>query len=401
MSTDERGPDRTSQRSEDGCKDNQAEKKPEWTPKDGGKAFACRVMDGVAGGHDGIAAYAGTGHQSVRKKSQRRSKLTPDQYAQGVLNRDRMILARAITLVESNAEKHVEEAQELLKILLPKSGNSIRIGITGVPGVGKSTFIEAFGCYLIEQGHRVAVLAVDPSSSISGGSILGDKTRMEKLGREKDSFIRPSPSGGTLGGVARKTRESMLVCEAAGFDVILVETVGVGQSEVTVRSMVDFFLLLMLAGAGDELQGIKKGIMELANALLINKADGDNALPAKRARAEYERALHYLQPATQGWRTHAYTCSSINGKGITEMWEVIQEFKTVTTTSGVFQNHRRKQTVKWVHEMINEHLQTLFFKHPEIKRMLPEIEKAVADEDLPAVAAVRQLLDAFHQHFQM
>jgi LAO/AO transport system kinase len=399
VSTDERALNRTSQTEGDGNTGKKTEKKPEWQPENGGKVFACRVMDGVEGGHDGIKAYSSIARPAVRKKAPRRARLTPEEYAQGVLDGDRMILARAITLVESNAERHVEEAQELLKRLLPHAGKSIRIGITGVPGVGKSTFIEAFGCYLIERGHRVAVLAVDPSSSISGGSILGDKTRMEKLGRNKGSFIRPSPSGGTLGGVARKTRESMLVCEAAGFDVILVETVGVGQSEVTVRSMVDFFLLLMLAGAGDELQGIKKGIMELANALVINKADGDNTLPAERARAEYERALHYLQPATQGWLTHAYTCSSIAGTGIADMWDVIQEFKKVTAASGVFQDHRRKQTVKWVHEMINEHLQSMFFKHPEINRMLPEIEKAVADEDLPAVAAVRQLLDAFHQDF--
>jgi LAO/AO transport system kinase len=401
VSTDECALNRKSQTGGDGKPKEKVEKKPEWQPEDGGKEFACRVMDGVEGGHDGLKAYAGKAATAVRKKTPRRVRLTPQDYARGVLSGDRVILARAITLVESNAERHVEEAQELLKLLLPHAGKSIRIGITGVPGVGKSTFIEAFGCYLIEQGHRVAVLAVDPSSSISGGSILGDKTRMEKLGRTRGSFIRPSPSGGTLGGVARKTRESMLVCEAAGFDVILVETVGVGQSEVTVRSMVDFFLLLMLAGAGDELQGIKKGIVELANALVINKADGDNALPAEHARSEYERALHYLQPATKGWLTHAYTCSSITGTGITNMWDVVQEFKKITTTSGIFQDHRRKQTVKWVHEMINEHLQALFFKHPEINRMLPKIEKDVADGNLPAVAAVRQLLDAFHRRWQI
>ena len=370
------------------------EKRPSWVPEGGAKGFACRIMDGVEGGHDGIAAYAPKkAHEP--KKIIRRQHLTPKQYAEGVLNGERVMIARAITLVESNAEKHIEEAQELLKILLPHTGNSIRIGITGVPGVGKSTFIEALGCYLTENGHKVTVLAVDPSSSISGGSILGDKTRMEKLCRDDRCFIRPSPSGGALGGVARKTRETMLVCEAAGYDVILVETVGVGQSEVAVRSMVDFFLLLMLTGAGDELQGIKKGIMELANALLINKADGDNKIRAERAKTEYERALHYLQPATQGWYTHAYTCSSMTGEGIAHIWDVIKDFKRVTTETGVFYGHRKNQNVGWMHDMINTHLQMLFYKHPEIKKLLPGIEKSVSDETLPVVAAVRRLLDVF------
>ena len=370
------------------------EKRHSWVPEGGAKGFACRIMDGVEGGHDGIAAYAPKkAHEP--KKIVRRQHLTPGQYAEGVLNGERVMTARAITLVESNAEKHIEEAQELLKILLPHTGNPIRIGITGVPGVGKSTFIEALGCYLTENGHKVSVLAVDPSSSISGGSILGDKTRMEKLCRDDRCFIRPSPSGGALGGVARKTRETMLVCEAAGYDVILVETVGVGQSEVAVRSMVDFFLLLMLAGAGDELQGIKKGIMELANALLINKADGDNTAAAERARNEYERALHYLQPATEGWLTHAYSCSSITGRGISEIWDVIKTFKDATAETGVFHLHRKSQNIKWMYDMINTHLQMLFYKHPEIKKLLPGIEKSVSDETLPVVAAVRQLLDVF------
>ena len=234
-------------------------KRPEWAPEGNCEGFACRVMDGVEAGHDGISTYKSTEHVVKPAVQHRRKQLTAQEYADGVRRGERAVLGRAITLVESNAVHHVEKAQEVLKILLPYTGNSIRVGITGVPGVGKSTFIESFGCHLIEQGHKVAVLAVDPSSSISGGSILGDKTRMERLSRDERCFIRPSPAGTTLGGVARKTRETMLVCEAAGFDVILIETVGVGQSETTVRSMVDFFLLLMLAGAGDELQGDQKG----------------------------------------------------------------------------------------------------------------------------------------------
>ena len=295
-----------------------AETYPEWAPPGGGKGFACTVQDGVEASHDGTMKRAGNaaagpgtppGSGGARPRVKRKT-FSTEELAEKVLAGNRMVLARSITLVESNAPRHARQAQDLLQRLLPHTGKAVRIGITGVPGVGKSTFIEALGLYLTGRGHRVAVLAVDPSSSISGGSILGDKTRMEKLCQDANCFIRPSPSSGSLGGVARKTRETMLVCEAAGFDVILVETVGVGQSEVTVRSMVDFFLLLMLAGAGDELQGIKKGIMEIANALVINKADGENRLPANQARVEYEQALHYLQPATPGWTTHAYTCSA-------------------------------------------------------------------------------------------
>ena len=239
------------------------------------------------------------------------------------------------------------------------------------------------------------MLAVDPSSSISGGSILGDKTRMEQLSRDSRCFIRPSPAGTTLGGVARKTRESMLVCEAAGFDVVLIETVGVGQSETAVRSMVDFFLLLMLSGAGDELQGIKKGIMELADALVITKADDDNRLRAKTAQGEYERAMHYLQPATEGWTSHAFTCSALTGEGIPEIWGVIKKFRQITQASGVFEQHRRDQNVKWVHEMINDQLHERFIRHAGVKSIIAGIERQVADGVLPAVAATQRLLAAF------
>jgi len=247
-----------------------------------------------------------------------------------------MLLARAITLIESNSPKHMELAQAVLQRILPYSGNSIRVGITGVPGAGKSTFIEAVGCSLCQKGHKLAVLAVDPSSSITRGSILGDKTRMENLSREKNAFIRPSPSGGTLGGVTRKSRETLLLCEAAGYDIILVETVGVGQSEITVRSMVDFFLLVVLTGAGDELQGMKKGVMEIADAILVNKADGDNKQKAEMVKVDYDRMLHYLRPATEGWQTKAYTCSAITGAGIPELWQVIHTFREKMMENHVF-----------------------------------------------------------------
>ncbi len=370
-------------------------KRPEWAPEGNCEGFACRVMDGVEAGHDGISTYKSTDHVVKPAVQHRRKQLTAQEFADGVRRGERAVLGRAITLVESNAAHHVEKAQEVLKILLPFTGNSIRVGITGVPGVGKSTFIESFGCHLIEQGHKVAVLAVDPSSSISGGSILGDKTRMERLSRDERCFIRPSPAGTTLGGVARKTRETMLVCEAAGFDVILIETVGVGQSETTVRSMVDFFLLLMLAGAGDELQGIKKGIMELADALVINKADGKNKLFAETARAEYERAMHYLQPSTEGWTSHAYTCSALTNEGIDNIWKVIGKYREITGKSGVFERHRKEQNIKWVHDMVDDHLRSLFAKHPGVNRIIKDIERSVAGGVLPAVAAVQQLISVF------
>jgi len=325
----------------------------------------------------------------------RRRRLSVKEYVEGVLNGNRTILAQAITLVESNAPQHMETAQEVLKQLLPHTGKSIRIGITGVPGAGKSTLIEALGCMLSEQGHRVAVLAVDPSSTVTRGSILGDKTRMELLSREPNAFIRPSPSSGTLGGVARKSRETMLVCEAAGFDVIIIETVGVGQSEVTVRSMTDFFLLVQLTGAGDELQGIKKGVMELADALLINKADGDNKLRALATKEEYNRILHYLQPVTEGWSPQAYTCSALTGEGIPEIWSVIEEFRRKMTKTGVLQNRRRSQTIEWMYSTVQEHLKARFFNNPKVLEMIPFIEQDVVNDQLSVTMAVKKLLDAY------
>lgn len=371
-------------------------RKPEWTPEGAGEEYTTHVMKGVEGGHDGMAVMPAAA--TSPKPRPRRRQLSIDDYVQGVLAGDRMILGRTITLVESNSMAHLEMAQAVLKQLLPYTGNSIRIGITGVPGVGKSTFIEAFGCYLLEQKHKVAVLAVDPTSSLTKGSILGDKTRMERLSRETEAFIRPSPTGGMLGGVTRKSRETMLVCEAAGFDVILMETVGVGQSETMVRSMVDFFMLLMLAGAGDELQGIKKGIMELADTLIINKADGDNVLKAKRARAEYNQAIHYLAPATEGWQTKAYICSALMNTGIPEIWDVVEKFRQQTTASGVFEARRRAQMVDWVYTMVEEHLKSSFFNHPGVKAILPNVESAVADGRLPATTAVKKLLTTFESN---
>ncbi|TVR22925.1 MAG: methylmalonyl Co-A mutase-associated GTPase MeaB [Anaerolineaceae bacterium] len=321
--------------------------------------------------------------------------ISADEYVAGIRSGNRAQLARAITLIESNAERHFETAQAVLQGCLPHAGGALRIGITGVPGAGKSTMIEALGTHLTGAGHRVAVLAVDPTSSVSGGSILGDKTRMDQLSRDPHAFIRPSPTGGMLGGVARKTRESITLCEAAGFDVILVETVGTGQSEVAVRGMVDFFLLVLITGAGDELQGIKKGVMELADAIAINKADGDNKIPAQAARAEYNRALHYLAPATAGWQTRAHTCSALTGAGIAELWAVAQKFEAVTRENGAFDERRRQQNREWLHNLIEAGLSRLFYGSAAIREQIPQIETAVMAGDLPATGAARRLLDLF------
>ncbi len=317
------------------------------------------------------------------------------EYVEGVRRGDRSILSQTITLIESNAEHHQQQAQEVLSQLLPHAGKSIRLGLTGVPGAGKSTFIETLGLQLIEGGHRVAVLAVDPSSSLSKGSILGDKTRMEQLSQQPDAFIRPSPSGGALGGVARKTREAIHVFEAAGYDVIIVETIGVGQSEIAVRSMVDFFMVLLIAGAGDELQGIKRGVVELADALVINKADGDNLEPARKARQYYQQALELLTPATAGWRPPVLLASALEKTGIDQAWLTVEGFVSQMEKSGQFETKRREQARDWLHSMLRERVLQRFYEHPDIASFLPEIEKGVTAGTTPVTAAVWKLIDRY------
>lgn len=328
-------------------------------------------------------------------QGKKRVGLTVDQHVSGVLSGDRSLLARTITLIESNASEHFEKARQVLKALLPRSGKSLRIGISGVPGSGKSTLIEALGCFLIERGFKVAVLTVDPTSAVTKGSILADKTRMEKLARQDNGFIRPSPSGNTLGGVARTSRETILVCEAAGYNIILVETVGVGQNEITVRSMVDFFLLVMIAGAGDELQGIKRGIIEIADALLINKADGENRSGALKAKNDYGMALKYLAPATAGWKTEAYICSALTGEGIEEIWALLTNFEKTTRQSGVFDERRKKQSLDWVFGMVEHFLRDHFFNHPAIQKKLPTIKKEILKGSILPTVAAEQLLNLF------
>lgn len=372
--------------------------KPDWTPETAGREFACDVVKGVPGGHEGMATYAKTVKRAA--PAVKRHELTVEEYVAGVRRGDRMLLSRAITLIESNSPKHMALAQEVLQQLLPYTGKSIRIGITGVPGAGKSTLIEALGCRLCHKGHKLAVLAVDPSSSITKGSILGDKTRMENLAREKNAFIRPSPSGGTLGGVTRKSRETLLLCEAAGYDIILVETVGVGQSEITVRSMVDFFLLVVLTGAGDELQGMKKGVMEIADAILVNKADGDNKAKADMVRMDYERIIHYLRPATEGWQTVACTCSAYKGTGINDLWQIIEEFRQAVTNTGVFAARRKQQTLNWVYALVEEHLLSIFYQNPGVKAKRCMVEQAVSEDKLSATLAAKKLIDEFNTSFK-
>jgi LAO/AO transport system kinase len=318
--------------------------------------------------------------------------LAPEAYIDGVLAGDRRMLSKTITLIESSLPAHQEVARRILGALLPKTGNAVRLGITGVPGVGKSTFIESFGVMLVGKGHRVAVLAVDPSSARSGGSVMADKTRMERLSQRPEAFIRPSPSGGTLGGVARKTRETLLACEAAGFDVVIVETVGVGQSETAVASMVDFFLVLLLAGAGDELQGIKKGILELADALAVNKADGDNRVRAERAARVYELALHLLQPSSPRWSPPVLTCSALTMSGIEAIWDTVLRHRAVFGSSGELEERRRQQAVAWMWSLVEEGLKDRFARRPDVRRQLPRILHEVERGSLAPTAAAERLL---------
>lgn len=313
-------------------------------------------------------------------------------YLDGVQAGDRRVLAKAITLVESRLGAHRDLSQQLVEALLPKTGSAVRLGITGVPGVGKSTFIENFGMRLIERGHRLAVLAVDPSSQHSGGSILADKTRMEHLAGSASAFIRPSPSGGTLGGVARMTRETMLICEAAGFDVVIVETVGVGQSEGAVASMVDFFLLLMITGAGDALQGIKKGILELAHAVAINKADGNNKELADKTRKELQNAMHLMQPAASTWTPPVVTCSAINKRGLDDIWDIVNSHREKMKQSGELQARRQDQALQWMWALIEEGLRDRFHRHPAVRAQLSDLTAQVRQGDVTPTKAAGRLL---------
>jgi LAO/AO transport system kinase len=318
--------------------------------------------------------------------------MTVEQLAADLRGGNRRALAKAITLVESSRRDDQERAQRLLEAILPDTGRAVRVGVTGVPGAGKSTFIEAFGLYLIEQGKRVAVLAVDPSSARSGGSILGDKTRMARLAVAPEAFIRPSPSGGSLGGVARRTREAMLVCEGAGYDVVMVETVGVGQSEFTVASMVDFFLVLMLPGAGDELQGIKKGILEIADALAVNKCDGDTVARAQRSAAEYRSALRLFRHVSANWDPPVLTVSALEGRGMDEVWKTIQDHRARLDATGEIAARRTAQQQDWLWSMLRDGLEEHFRARSDVQRLLPELEFAVRDARITPTEAARRLL---------
>ena len=325
-------------------------------------------------------------------------KVDLDLLVQGVLESDRTSLGRALTLVESNRTEDRKVVEDLLAQISPKTGEAHRIGITGVPGVGKSTFIEAMGSKLIEDGHKVAVLAVDPTSTVSGGSILGDKTRMTRLANDPNAFVRPSPSSGTLGGVTRTIRESMALLESAGYDIVMVETVGIGQSETVVAEMVDIFLVLMLPGAGDELQGIKKGVLELADMIAVNKTDGENESKALEAARDYISALRLTQPATSNWRPPVVNCSSLTGKGLNEVWEKIQEHKTILENSGEWEQRRKVQKMKWMWSIVQDRLSSDLHDHPSITEQVPELEKAVLEGKISATAAAEILLETFRKN---
>ncbi len=337
--------------------------------------------------------FSSTSMNFVKQKRQQQP--SADELINGIVSGNKTALSRAITLIENTNPNHFEKANTIINACLPHANQSVRIGITGVPGVGKSTFIEAFGKHLTSLGKKVAVLAVDPSSSISHGSILGDKTRMEELVKDENAFIRPSASGESLGGVARKTRETIILCEACGFDTIIIETVGVGQSETAVQSMVDFFLLLKIAGAGDELQGIKRGIMEMADAIVINKADGDNIAKAKLAKTEFNRALHLFPAKNSGWTPTASTCSSYTKEGIAAVWDTISDYFNLVKSNHYFEQKRQEQNQYWMLETINEQLKSSFYHHPEISQLLNESKKAVQNNELSPFAAASRLLKKY------
>ncbi len=359
---------------------SQSEQRPAWVPAGAGSEFATRIVPGTP--------VRAPDQRPVR----RRGAESPEQLAAGIRAGDRGALARGITLIESRAASHRTAADTLLHLLTPAAGGAMRVGVTGPPGAGKSTFIDALGVHLCGQGRRVAVLSVDPSSPVSHGSILGDKTRMENLSRQALAFIRPSPSGGELGGVARRTRETIVLCEAAGFEVVLVETVGVGQSEVLVRGMVDCFLVLLLAGSGDELQGIKKGLLELADVLTVNKADGDNRARAEAARREFSRALHYLAGPDGAWQQPVLTCSAVTGEGIAKVWETVEKFFAHGRQSGAFAGRRRSQAIAWLESLVAEGLREAFAGQRGVAALRAQLESQVGAGLLPAPVAARRLL---------
>ena len=328
-------------------------------------------------------------------KRRKKSKLTTEEYVAGILAGNITTLSQAITLIESNNPAHYAQAQQIIERCLPHSGRSVRIGITGVPGAGKSTFIEAVGNMVTSLRHRLAVLAIDPSSERSGGSILGDKTRMESICHNPDVFIRPSPSAGSLGGVARKTRETIVLCEAAGFDVIFIETVGVGQSETAVHSMVDLFMLLQISGAGDELQGIKRGIMEMADLMVITKADGENIHKAELARTQFQGALRLFPMPESQWKPQVYTSSAYTGAGLEEVWKGVESFLEHTEANGYFRHNRNRQNKYWMYESINEALKQSFYLNPEIEQLIPEYEARVLEDKISSFVAAKELLDKY------
>ena len=356
------------------------------------KEYADTHHDTALNVTEGVADQPIVNPHFVRK---RRRTFSTDEYVEGILRGDITILSQAITLIESNKPEHYDQAQQIIERCLPHAGRSVRIGITGVPGAGKSTFIEAVGNMVVSLHHRLAVLAIDPSSERSGGSILGDKTRMESISSNPDIFIRPSPSAGSLGGVARKTRETIVLCEAAGFDVIFIETVGVGQSETAVHSMVDMFMLLQISGAGDELQGIKRGIMEMADMMVITKADGENRQKAELARAQFQSALHLFPMPESGWRPKVYTCSAVAETGLEEVWKGVEEFLDHIESNGYFQSNRNRQNKYWMYESINDALKDSFYRDPAVAAHLAEVEQRVLDAKLSSFIAAKALLDIY------
>lgn len=346
--------------------------------------------------NEGIEKPESVNNDSIQRFLKKKRKLLAvDEYVEGILRGDITLLSKAVTLVESSKSEHQQLAQQIIQKCLPHSGKSIRLGITGVPGVGKSTFIEALGKYLTNKGEKLAVLAIDPSSERTKGSILGDKTRMEELASDSHAYIRPSPSAGSLGGVARKTRETIILCEAAGYENIFIETVGVGQSETAVHSMTDFFLLLMLAGAGDELQGIKRGIMEMADLIAINKADGNNIEKAQMAKAQYKNAIHLFPAKESGWEANVLTCSAYNKSGIEAIWEQLEKYKKLTVKNEYFYRNRNQQSTYWMYETIEERLKRNFYDCPEVKEKLKVMENYVLSDQMSSFMAAAELLSTY------